>query len=37
VAESIARQPNNWQANQSLDIENDENITRQLRALGYIE
>jgi uncharacterized sulfatase len=37
VAESIARQPSNWQANQSLDIENDENITRQLRALGYIE
>jgi len=37
VAESIARRPNNWQANQSLDIENDENIARQLRALGYIE
>jgi uncharacterized sulfatase len=37
VAESIARQPNNWQANQPLDIDNDETITRQLRALGYIE
>jgi arylsulfatase A-like enzyme len=37
VAESIARQPHNWQANQVVDFENDENITRQLRALGYIE
>ncbi len=37
VAQSIARQPQNWQANPSVDIENDENIARQLRALGYIE
>jgi len=37
IAHAIARQPNNWQANQLVDIENDENIARQLRALGYID
>jgi arylsulfatase A-like enzyme len=37
ITRAIARQPANWHANQKLDVENDENISKQLRALGYIE
>jgi arylsulfatase A-like enzyme len=37
IPEAIARRPHNWQANQSIDLENDENIIKQLQALGYIE
>ena len=37
VAQSLARQPDSWQSNQSLNLENDENVLKQLRALGYIE
>ena len=37
IPEAVARRPHNWQANQSIDLENDENIIKQLQALGYIE
>ena len=38
VTQAIARQPDSWQNKQSLNnIENDESILKQLRALGYIE
>lgn len=37
IAQAIARQPDSWQANHSLNIKNDETLLRQLRALGYIE
>lgn len=36
VSQAIARQPDSWQR-RSLDLEEDENVVRQLRALGYIE
>lgn len=36
VSQSIARQPDSWQK-RSLNLEEDENVVRQLRALGYIE
>lgn len=37
IPEAVARRPSNWQGNQSLDLEHDENIIKQLQALGYIE
>lgn len=37
MAHAIARRPDSWQTNHSLDIAEDENLMNQLRALGYIE
>jgi uncharacterized sulfatase len=37
VAQAIKRQPDSWQADQSGSIEDDENIRKQLKALGYID
>ncbi len=37
VTQAIARQPDTWQSKNSVNFENDENILKQLRALGYIE
>lgn len=37
VTEAANRQPDSWQASRSLNLENDENLLKQLRALGYIE
>ncbi len=36
VGQAIQRQPDSW-TNQTLNLEDDENVTSQLRALGYIE
>ncbi len=37
LVQARARWPDNWQASQALNLEEDENLTKQLRALGYIE
>lgn len=37
MTQSLARRPDTWRANQTLDIEEDEALMKQLRALGYIE
>jgi uncharacterized sulfatase len=37
MARAIARRPDTWQAHQTLDLEEDENLLNQLRGLGYIE
>jgi hypothetical protein len=37
ILQAFARRPDSWQANQPLSLENDENILKQLQALGYIE
>ncbi|MEW5960577.1 MAG: sulfatase [Chloroflexota bacterium] len=36
VAQALARQPDSWY-NRTLNLAEDENVVRQLRALGYIE
>jgi arylsulfatase A-like enzyme len=36
VSQAIQRQPDSW-SNQTLNLEEDENVTKQLRALGYID
>jgi uncharacterized sulfatase len=36
VSQAIARQPDSWQQHQSLNLD-DEDVLKQLRALGYIE
>jgi arylsulfatase A-like enzyme len=37
MIQAIARQPDTWQANQVVDLETDENVVKQLRALGYLD
>ena len=37
MAQALARRPDNWEANQTINLEEDENLMNQLRALGYIE
>ncbi len=37
MVQAIARRPETWQANQTLDLEEDEALRKQLRALGYLE
>jgi uncharacterized sulfatase len=37
LAKAASRRLDNWQANQSVNFEDDENLLKQLRALGYIE
>lgn len=37
MVKALARQPDNWQANQTLNLEEDEHLKNQLRALGYLE
>lgn len=36
ITQALVRRPDSWRENQSLNL-NDENILKQLRALGYIE
>jgi uncharacterized sulfatase len=35
--QALARRPDSWQATQTLRLEDDENLIKQLRGLGYIE
>jgi uncharacterized sulfatase len=37
LTQAIARQPDTWHASQTVNLENDENVVKQLRALGYID
>jgi len=37
MVKAIARRPDNWEANQAVNLDEDENLRQQLRALGYIE
>ncbi len=37
LAQAVARRPDTWQANRTLNLEDDENLLQQLKALGYIE
>ena len=37
IQQAITRRPNSWQANQTVNLDDDEQITKQLQALGYIE
>jgi uncharacterized sulfatase len=37
MSQALARRPDTWQANRTLNLEEDENLLKQLRALGYIE
>ncbi len=37
MTRAVARRPENWQANKTLNIEDDETLRQQLRALGYLE
>ena len=37
ISHALARQPDSWHDGRTLDLDNDENILKQLRALGYIE
>jgi uncharacterized sulfatase len=37
MVKALARRPDNWEANQIINLEEDENLRNQLRALGYID
>ncbi len=37
IMQAVARQPDTWQANRSLNLNHDETLIKQLRALGYLE
>ena len=37
MVQALARRPDNWQENQTINLEDDEQLLNQLRALGYIE
>ena len=37
MRKALARRPDNWEVNQSINLEEDENLMKQLRALGYLE
>jgi len=37
MMQALARRPDTWQAHHNLNLEEDENLMNQLRALGYIE
>lgn len=37
MVRALARQPDTWQANKNLDLEENETIVQQLRALGYMD
>lgn len=37
MIKALARRPHNWGVNKSINLEEDENLLKQLRALGYID
>ncbi len=37
LAKALARRPDTWQANQTLNLEENESLAQQLRSLGYME
>jgi len=37
MVKALARRPENWRASQTLNLEEDEQLRNQLRALGYLE
>ncbi|MEM7031090.1 MAG: sulfatase [Chloroflexota bacterium] len=37
MVQALARRPDNWEAHQTINLEEDESLLQQLRALGYIE
>lgn len=37
IPQAISRRPDSWQSHQGINFETDENIIKQLQALGYLE